>query len=56
MEIFCNFINIFTGTFDQFNVSLMNKSINFFIKKNLTDPRTLTKSLSLYTHTHISVT
>ncbi len=29
MEIFCNIINVFTVTFDQFNVSLLNKSINF---------------------------
>ncbi len=29
MEIFCNIINIFTVTFDQFNAALLNKSINF---------------------------
>ncbi len=28
MEIFCNIINVFTVTFDQFKVSLLNKSIN----------------------------
>ncbi len=28
-NIFCNIINVFTVTFDQFNVSLLNKSINF---------------------------
>ncbi len=27
MEIFCNIINVFTGTFDQFNASLLNKKI-----------------------------
>ncbi len=32
IEIFCNIINIFTITFDQFNMSLMNKSINLFQK------------------------
>ncbi len=32
MEIFCNIINVFILTFDQFNVSLLNKSINFFKK------------------------
>ncbi len=31
-EIFCNIINVFTVTFDQFNASLMNKSINLFFK------------------------
>ncbi len=30
IEIFCNIINVFTVTFDKFNVSLMNKNINFF--------------------------
>ncbi len=33
IESFCNIINIFTVTFDQFNASLMNKSINFLEKK-----------------------
>ncbi len=38
LEIFCNIINAFTVTFDQFNAFLMNKSINFlfFI---CTDPK-----------------
>ncbi len=31
IEIFCNIINAFTVTFDQFNVSLMNKSIHVFL-------------------------
>ncbi len=39
--LFCNFaliviifiINVFTVTFDKFNASLLNKSINFFQKK-----------------------
>ncbi len=29
---FCNIINVFTVTFDQFNASLINKSINFLKK------------------------
>jgi len=29
-RIFCNVINVFTVTFDQFNASLINKSIDFF--------------------------
>ncbi len=32
-EIFCNIINVFTVTFDQFHVFLVNKYINFFKKK-----------------------
>ncbi len=32
IEIFCKIINNFTVTFDQFNVSLVNKSIHFFKK------------------------
>ncbi len=27
---FCNTINVFAVTFDQFNASLLNKSINLF--------------------------
>ncbi len=36
MEIFCNkcIINVFTVGFDQFNESLLDKSINFFLKKS----------------------
>jgi len=30
MGIFCNIIDVFTVTFDQFNASLLNKSINNF--------------------------
>ncbi len=30
MEIFCYIINVFTVTFDQFNVSLKNKRLLFF--------------------------
>ncbi len=30
IEIFCNPINVFIVTFDQFNVSLLNKSIRLF--------------------------
>ncbi len=33
IEIFWNIINVFTVTFDQFNASLMIKSINFFQQK-----------------------
>ncbi|XDV39993.1 hypothetical protein PO909_009159 [Leuciscus waleckii] len=29
-QIFCNIINVFILTFDQFNASLLNKSISFF--------------------------
>ncbi len=32
MEIFCNTVNVFTVTFGQFNVSLLNKSINTSIE------------------------
>jgi len=28
IEIFCNIINVFAVNFDQFNVSMLNKSIN----------------------------
>ncbi len=31
IETFCNILNVFTVTVDQFSVSLLNKSINFFI-------------------------
>ncbi len=33
METFCNIINVFTVTFDQFNASLLNKNINLFKKR-----------------------
>ncbi len=32
---FCNIINDFTVTYDQFNASLINKSINFFEKNSV---------------------
>jgi len=32
IESFCNIINAFTVSFDQFNASLLNKSIHFFQK------------------------
>ncbi len=32
--IFCDIINVFTVTFDQFNASLLNKNINFLKKWN----------------------
>ncbi len=31
IEIFCNDINVFTVTFDQFNVPSLNKTINLTI-------------------------
>ncbi len=41
-------IHVFTVTFDQFNASLLNKSINLHPrkKKNLTDPKLLNRSTS----------
>ncbi len=30
MEIFCNIINVFIDTFDQFNGFILNNSIHFF--------------------------
>ncbi len=33
IEIFYKIINVFTVTFDQFNASLLNKSINFLKRK-----------------------
>ncbi len=30
MKTFCNIINIFSVTFDQFNASLLKKSMNVF--------------------------
>ncbi len=41
MEIFCNIMNVFTVTLDQFNASLLNKSINFLKKKKKSDTRLL---------------
>jgi len=38
--MFCNIINVFTVTFDQLNVSLLNESINFS-KAKCTDPKPL---------------
>jgi len=34
IETFCNIISAFTVTFDQFNASLLNKSISFLKKKH----------------------
>ncbi len=59
IEIFCYIINAFTVTFDQFNESLLNKSIHFFQKQYLQqeksvmftkpcDSRTNSDFLSLY--------
>ncbi len=33
MEIFCNIINVFIVTFDEFNGFLLNKSIHLLKKK-----------------------
>ncbi len=33
LEIFCNNINVFSVTFNQFNVSLLNKIIYLFLPK-----------------------
>ncbi len=44
IEIFCNIINVFIITFDQFKASLLNKSINFYNPpppKNYTDSNLL---------------
>ncbi len=46
IEIFCNIINVFTATFDQFNASLQKKSINF-LQKNLADLKLLKSSVFL---------
>ncbi len=40
IEIFCNSINVFNVTFNQFNAYLMNRDIHSF-KWNLTDPEHL---------------
>ncbi len=41
IKIFYNIVNIFTVTFDQFNMSLLSKSII----KNLTGPKLMNKTL-----------
>ncbi len=38
-RIFCNILNVFIVTFNQFNVSLLNKIINKKINKKNTDPK-----------------
>ncbi len=43
---YCHIINVFNLTFDQFNASLLNKSINN--KKNLTDPKLLNSCVTFY--------
>ncbi len=40
MEMFCNIINVFTVTFDHFNVLFLNKIINFSV---LTEPKHLNR-------------
>ncbi len=37
----CNIVNVFIITFDQFNTSLLNKSINFYKNKMYTDSKLL---------------
>ncbi len=37
IAIFCNIINVFTDTFGQYDISMINKSNNLFQKINLTD-------------------
>ncbi len=45
MKIFCNFTNIFTVTFDQFNTSLRSKRINFLQNIHFTDTKLLNSSV-----------
>ncbi len=40
-----NIINVFTATFDQFNASLLNKSINLFFTFYLTYVSYLSRTL-----------
>ncbi len=42
MEIFYNIVSVFTVMFIQFNVSVLNKCINFLKKKKLTDNKLFT--------------
>ncbi len=46
IRIFCSILNVLTVTFDQFNASLLNKSINYFfiLFLNLPDPKLLKSS------------
>jgi len=49
-EIFCNIINVFTVTFDQFNAFLQNEIIIFCRKEQkqkLTDSKLLNGSICL---------
>ncbi len=41
IKIFYNIVNVVTVTFDQFNMSLFNKSVI----QNLTDPKLMNKKL-----------
>ncbi len=41
IEILCNILNVFTVTFDQFNTSLLNKTIHFLKKNKIIDPKLL---------------
>ncbi len=44
IEILCNIMNILAATFDEFNMSLLNKSLNLFLKSH-TDPKLLNSSV-----------
>ncbi len=46
---FCNIINVFALTFDQFNASLLNKSCDFFQIKNPIEPMYLKAMLVMNT-------
>ncbi len=49
MEIFCNSINVFNVPFDEFNVFLLNKSINF-LKKTKKKLNSSVYCLKIYIH------
>ncbi len=52
--IICNIINVFTVTFDQFNVCLLKKSNNV-LKESLDDPKLLNSSVCFKSFNIISV-
>ncbi len=45
IEIFCNTMNVITVTFDQLNVTLLNKSNNLFKKLILLTPNFLNRGM-----------
>jgi len=49
------FYVIINFTFDQFITSLLNKSINFFKTKHLTDPRPLGSSVHVLLYLKINI-